>query len=536
MRNASTGALLSALLLLGFAGALPAMAEDEPLDPGAATAPASTTETGPKVQVNDFKVTGNTLLSDEELNAVLSTYKGQSLTLQGLRGVADKLTEAYNNKGYFTVRALLPEQNVAGGRVELNVLQNKLGKFSVDGDSAYSNEFIKWYFEPVLEQDYPTREQVERSVLLLNEFTGLKASTVLEAGSKPGTVDLTVSTSDNKATRFNIDYNNYGSRAVGFDRPGAGLEFGNLSGNGDSLVMRGLTTIASRGTTLGTFSYNIPLDNEGTKLSAMYSNAAFGVGGNLQILDIRGDANVYGAFVSHPFIRSARQNLDVQAGLMFQDINNSILGQTFARDRLRELILGMSTDWTDDTGRNFFSARMTQDLGTGLGGLVANEPLSSRQAGGGFNKWNLTFARVHRLDDQFFAVLQGQHQFAFAPLPTAEQFSLTGPVTVRGYRQAGYLGDGGFTVGAEFRYAPIIDDLEALQFAAFIDHGNAYLRRPAPGEIPNVSATGAGIGVRFRLWEGMSMRADLAWPVGTNALTTLGGSDPVPYLYFLQNF
>ncbi len=488
------------------------------------------------IKVNEFRVTGNTLLSEQEVSEVLAPYKGQQLNLTELKAVADKLTEAFNNKGYFTVRALVPQQSVANGLVEISVAENKIANFKVEGSSGYSDEFLKWYFEPVLEQEFPTRDQLERSVLLLNEFTGLKASTIVQAGQKPGTVDLALAVSDNKVTRFNVDYNNYGSAAVGFDRPGAGLELGNLSGNGDTLMIRGLTTIAPQGATVVSASYSIPVDNDGTKLSALYSNASFAVGGQLQVLDIRGDANVYGGFISHPIIRSASQNLDVQGGLMFQDINNSLLGTTFARDRLRELIFSINTDWSDNSGRNFLSTRVTQDLGTALGGLPANEPLSSRQAGGGFQKWNVTAARVHRLDDQLFAVFQGQHQFAFAPLPTAEQYSLTGPATVRGYRQAGFLGDGGYNIGAEFRYSPILDDLDALQLAAFIDHGNAYLKRSSPGELNNVSATGAGFGIRFRLWEGMNMRADLAWPVGNNPLTNLGGHDPVPYLYFINNF
>ena len=72
--------------------------------------------------------------------------------------------------------------------------------------------------------------------------------------------------------------------------------------------------------------------------------------------------------------------------------------------------------------------------------------------------------------------------------------------------------------------------------AAFLDHGSAYLKRPALGEIPNVSLTGAGVGVRLNLPEDTFLRADIGWAIGNNAVTNLVGKDPVTYLTFSKTF
>ncbi len=498
--------------------------------------PVAAQEGSPTVQVKDFKVSGNTLLSEDELQAVLAPSKGQALTFQGLRDLADRLTEAYNKKGYFTVRAFLPEQTVRDGTVSFVVTEAKKGNVDFEGNEGYSTDFLKWYMEPALEAEYLNKDDVERQILLINELMGIKSSTVLEAGEKAGTIDMTVRSEETPFQRFGVDYNNYGNLFTGYNRPGANLELANLTGNGDRLSLRGMRSIAERGVTLFTANYNLPVSNEGTTLSLMYSNAAFAVGRELQVLDLRGDANVYGAFLRHPFIRSSRANLDFNAGMMWQDINNSLLSQQISRDRLRGLILGVSGDWAEDDARNFFNVRMTQDVGTLLGGLSAGDPFSSRQAGGGYNAWNIDLARVQRLSDQSWMFLRGSHQFAFSPLPTAQQFGVGGIDSVRGYRQAGYLGDGGYSLSAEFRYAPLEDDVDFFQIAAFVDHAGAYLKRPFTGEIPHLSATGAGLGLRFKLSDNTILRADFGVPVGNNPLVDQGGRNIVPHIFFSNNF
>ena len=490
-----------------------------------------------QVTVEEFEIEGNTRLSQEALQGALSDLKGQSLTFDQLKGAADRLTDLYRKEGYFTIRAALPTQDISDGVVRFKIVESKLGKVSVQGNEYYSTEFLDWWLEPVRAQEFPERDVVQRQLLLLNEFPDLEVSSIVEASDQPNTVDLTLDVVDENPTHFTIDYNNFGSRFTGRDRIGATLDFGNLSGNGDRLTLRGLRSLASKGVTLGNLTYSVPVSNSGTKASLLLSNAAYGVGRELEILDIRGEAIVAGLFINHPVVRTPDWNLDFTGGFLYQNIEDLILDQTISLDHLRELVLGVSTDWADKHGRNYFNARMTQDLGTGFGGMNANDPLSSRQAGGGFHKWNLDLARIQSFNKNWFAIGRVSHQYATRILPTAEQFALGGIDSVRGYTQAAYLGDAGFNASAELRWQPIDgEDHNLLQLAAFIDHGTAYLKQPAPGEIPNVALTGAGVGVRLNLPQDTFIRADVGWALGSNAITRRVGKDPVTYLTFSKTF
>lgn len=490
-----------------------------------------------RVKVERFEFEGNTQVSSEKLGLVLADLRDHELTFEELKAAADRLTDLYRKEGYFTVRATVPAQDVKDGVVKFNIIESKLGKVSIQGNERYSSEFINWYLEPVTKDEYPDRHLLQRQLLLLNEFPELEVSSIVEAGEDPNSVDLVFDVVDDHPTHFSIDYNNFGSRFTGRDRIGATLDFGNLSGNGDRLVLRGLRSLASKGVTLGTLSYSVPVSNSGTKASLMLSNAAYGVGRELEILDIRGEAFVAGAFVTHPLVRTPDWNLDLTGGFLWQNIDDLILDQTISRDRLREVVVGVATDWSGHGGRNYFNARMTQDLGGALGGMSSNDPLSSRQAGGGFNKWNLDLARVQSFSSKWFGIARISHQFANRPLPTAEQYALGGIDTVRGYSQAAYLGDAGYNVSGEIRWQPIEgEDKDLLQLVGFIDHGSAYLKRPALGEIGNISLTGAGFGVRLNLPQETTIRADIGWALSDNALTDQVGKGPVTYLTFGKTF
>jgi len=198
-------------------------------------------------------------------------------------------------------------------------------------------------------------------------------------------------------------------------------------------------------------------------------------------------------------------------------------------------VLGVAGDWASGSGRNYGSLFLTQDFGSFLGGTDSDDPLASRQAGGGFTKLKLDLSRVQKINDFSYLIVRGAGQTAFSPLPYAEQFGLGGISTVRGYDQSAYLGDTGYNVSAEIRFAPIESNRQIFEVGAFIDHGAAALKNPVPGEISDASLTGAGVTVQLRLPAETFIRADLAWPLEDGPLNN-NDSGPVPYLIFSKRF
>lgn len=521
-----------ALWLLGSTLAQPVEPVQNPLDPQL------------QVKVERLEIEGNTALPSDEFRDIIEGYQGRLLSFEDIRRIADAIVTRYRENDYLTVSAYLPEQDLTDGTVKIRVVESKLGEITVEGAKHYSPEFIRWMFEPALSTGSPNglarRSEVQRQLLLLNDNLDLGVRAVIRESNKEGVVDMILQVQDQNPLHFGIDYNNLGARTTGEHRLGASFEWGDLSGRGDLLNLRyvesGLLNANVKGLDLFSVGYTAPLNNKGTYFDFNYANSAFVAGQELEILDIRGEADVFRAGVRHKLIRSTEANLELTGGFVYQDINNSILGQQFSRDRLRELTLGVSGDWASGAGRNYGSLFLTQDLGEVLGGLKKNEPLSSRGAGGGFTKLKLDLSRVQKLSDISYLVLRGSHQTAFQPLPYAEQFGLGGISSVRGFSQSSYLGDTGYTVSAEVRFSPIESNRSLFEVGAFIDHGGAAVKNPLVGELPSASLTGAGITMQFRLPQQTYIRADLAWPVAKSRGFVSDDNGPVPYLIFSKRF
>ncbi len=509
--------------------------------------PAVTSEPLPtveQVKVHKIQLKGNRALPTSEFEDLLAPWEGRVVTFDQIRRLSEEIVGRYREHDYLTVSTYLPEQDLTSGTLTIRVVEAQIGTVSVEGNRFYSDDYLRWMFEPALgeggDTDLPRNSAVQRQLLLMNDQRDLNVRSVLREGSKEGEVDVVLQVSDSRPLHFGIDYNNLGSRTTGEHRLGATFQWGNLSGRGDTLSLRyvnsGLLNADTDGVNLFMVGYQTPLNNVGTTFDLSYANSAFQVGQEFQVLDIRGRADVIRALVRHQLIRSVDANLVLEGGFIYQDIENRILGQALSEDRLREAIFGLSGDWGEGQARNYGSFRLTQDLGSALGGMSPGDPLSSRGAGGGFTKMNFDLSRVQGLSSSAYLVLRGTQQTAFAPLPYAEQYGLGGIGSVRGYSQSAYLGDSGYSLSAELRFAPLAEHRELFEIGGFIDHGGAYVKNPLPGELPNAHLTGAGVTMQFRLPEQTFIRADIGWPIGRRELGRNASRGPVPYLIFSKQF
>ena len=66
-----------------------------------------------KVQVKEFKFSGNTLYNDEQLAEVVAEFVGKELDFEGLNDAATKVRAFHRTRGYFLAQAYLPQQVTA---------------------------------------------------------------------------------------------------------------------------------------------------------------------------------------------------------------------------------------------------------------------------------------------------------------------------------------------------------------------------------------------------------------------------------------
>lgn len=456
----------------------------------------------PTVLVKKFRVTGNTVISTQKLESLIRPEEGKELTLDELREVAARITDYYGLQGYILARAYLPPQDVSEGIIEIAVLEGQVGDIEVTGNEKYSSGVITRALTRVKNRGVVHEGLLETAITDLNEYPGLNVRASLRPGAKRGFSDIILSAQERFPFSFLVDVDNYGSRFTGPWRYGTEIGFGNLTGFGDRLTLRGIKT--DDDLTYGRASFQVPVGGYGTKVGLSYVHAENGIGEELAALNIAGRLDIASLDIIQPILRTAAANFQFAGGFDYKELSTFVAGAQ-QKDDIRTFRLGFSGDYRDPfLGRTFYGFTWYQGT-TLFDGNKQNDPGASRTAPlgtpGNFSKWTLDLARLQSLVyGGSYLVLRGFGQMASQDLQQSEKYPIGGYYTVRGYPISEFSGDHGYAVTAEL-VVPVPYLREWVQVVGFIDHGGVFLVSPRrePPEAKFHFLTGAGGGLRITI-------------------------------------
>jgi len=472
---------------------------------------------GPRFIVNHIGFVGNSILPDKELSRIAKPYEKRRVTLDNLRELCLKIRDDYKSKGYILARAGVPPQKIKNGNVYLAISEGRFGRIRIRGTDRYSPQFIRKMFSPAVDVGVVRLDAVQRALLIMSEFPELQVRSFFEIGNKPGTTDLVLKVEDDSPWHVGFDYDNFGSDLVGRNRAGLSLWGGHLLTDGDQIYIHATHPFPGDSNPYYQGSYSIPVGRYGTQLHFGYSTATTTVGQELAILDIRGDAEVANATLTHPLKRTLRKTSDLALGFVTKDVMNFVFNDVLvSNDKLRMFTLGYSANWIGDSSRTVASAVVTQGLGAAFRGTENGSVLSSRpgsDAGNDFSKINLNLAHLAKLGDRHFLLFRSATQQTIDALAVPEQFAIGGPNSVRGFIQSEFLADYGYNLSGEYRYSVVDDDPFTLQTAVFVDGGSGTIKNPLLGEVVNRDLIGAGVGLRASHSDRVSARIDVGFPI-----------------------
>ena len=126
-----------------------------------------------KVTVKQFRISGNQIYSDAELQPTLKDSIGKELDFEGLTEAANNVRAYYRAKGYFLAQAYLPAQQIRDGVVEIAILEGRLGTIELKPDPAsrLRPDFARGILDQHLKEGDPITETgLERPLLLLSDL------------------------------------------------------------------------------------------------------------------------------------------------------------------------------------------------------------------------------------------------------------------------------------------------------------------------------------------------------------------------------
>jgi hemolysin activation/secretion protein len=471
--------------------------------------------------VKKIEVKGSTVFSQSELNSITQPFEGRNVTLEELTNVADAITQRYLNQGYITSRAVLVDQTITSGVVEIRVFEGGIEEIQVEGNERVSSQYIKNRVR--LATLNPLRQdQLEDQLILLRAdplFRNVEAS--LRPGTQFGQSTLVVRVSEANPFRTAFFVDNYSPPTVGSERFGIGLAYRNLTGLGDQIAAS-YSRSTTGGANLYDFSYRIPLNPKNGTLQLRAALNDYKITDpDFDNLDIEGESELYEISYRQPLIRSPRREFALSFGFTFQD------GQTFFFEDPTAFGIGPDEDGVSRTsvfkfGQDYitrdpkgaWTLRSVLSFGTGLLDATINpEPTPDSR----FFSWLGQVQRVQQLNNDNLLIVGLDLQLTPNSLLPSQQFVIGGGQSVRGYRQNARYGDNGLRFSIEDRITLQRNEAGAsiLQVAPFVDIGTVWNKSDNPNNdfLPDqrfLASLGFGV-----LWEPiprLNLRFDYGFP------------------------
>jgi hemolysin activation/secretion protein len=484
-------------------------------------APVSTAKE--KTLIKNITVIGVTLLSDREINRIITPYKNKELTMGDMQTVANLITDAYRQKGYITSRAYLPPQKIENALFEIRVLEGTMGDLQVKGNRFFRASLIKRKVS--LKKGQPFNYDTLRSDMVkINELPDRSSKAVLVPGKDPGTTDLVLEVKDRLPIHIGFDWDNFGSRYIDGQRYSVSFVDNNLTGFDDKLTFQYQMSQSSR-YYLKNIRYVLPLDNA-WDIGGYAMLSRVKLGREFADQDVRGKSQVYGAFINNYLINTEVLDFNLSFGFDYKNSINHQNGAVTSHDRLRIAKFGQDLDVTDNFGRTILTNEFAYGIPNIMGGSKTKDSEVSNGAGGKFLKDTMNFLRLQRMPFSSAILWKSQIQLSPYVLPSSEQFQIGGINNVRGYPPAEAVGDRGYSTTVEWSFPPYLfpknvkvplskaNFYDAFRVVAFYDWANSRLKKPAVAtDKKTQTLSSLGCGIRFNLPEDLSLRVEVAWPL-----------------------
>jgi len=459
------------------------------------TSPAATTATAPATQVDlaairvrEFRFTGNTVFSDAELRAALKDYVGEQLTFERIDDARRTITNLYIAKGYITSGAVLPEQSISDGVIWVHIVEGKLEKLSLSGNSGLKDDYFTDRLAKALRPPLQINAIKDQLELLQQDprLTSLQGR--LLPGSEPGMAVFDLKVQEARPYQVGLQFDNAGTPSTGAERLALVASHLNLTGVGDTISLRwgpasgGLENPEFAPANDIMFQYIRPIIGDTTKLMFFYAR------NDLSLLepplsDLGSDTITDSAAISvqQTLYRTPRDEFNLTLSLSRRDNHETLMGQNFSFSEgaidgwMNSTAIRASLDWTTRTDTWVLAARSTLSVGIDAFGATIHhdgEPDSR------FVSWLGELQHVWRITPLDATLLsRASVQLSDRHLLALEQFTLGGFDTVRGYPESTLLSDQAVLTSIELRKPlPLSIRGVSVEGALFSDFGYGWDR------------------------------------------------------------
>jgi hemolysin activation/secretion protein len=473
----------------------------------------------PKFDIDRFAVSGNTLLPEAEIERLVAPFTGKQKDFADIQRALEALENAYRNRGYGVVQVILPEQDITKGVVQFRILQPRIGRVNVEGNTHFDNANVRRSLPTVREGETPNSRDIARNLQLAGEHPIKQTNVLLRSGASEDQVDVNIRVTDDKPWRLVLTLDDTGTGDTGYLRSGIGFQHTNLFNRDHSLTAQYITspTHMSKVSIYG-LGYRIPYYrlNSSLDLIAGYSDVNSGTVQGL--FNVSGSGTIFGARWNTHLPKWGDVEQKVSLGFDYRAFKNEV---TLAG-------IGLVPDITIHPVSLTYSGvlRMAAAEASFYAGVSTNLPGGNDGQGNDFERSRAGASpryTIFRLGGAYTRALAGEWQARATlnvqhtgdSLIAGEQFGAGGPDSVRGYLLREVVNDRGYASQLEL-YTPNVapklglPDSYRARLLAFYDFGSVSRNNALPGEQTGKFIASTGLGLRVGYGKRASLRVDLA--------------------------
>lgn len=472
------------------------------------------------ILVRKVEVVGSTIFTPQEINPIVQPLEGRSVNLEELQKAADAITQLYLNKGYITSRAVLVNQVITDGVVQIRVIEGRLEKIQIEGTRRLNRDYVSSRVRLGIGKPLNSNKLEEQLRLLRIDPLFDKIDASLSAGSNLGESILTIRVDEAKSFKSVFSVDNYSPPSIAPERAGVFLRYRNLSGIGDEI-----TASYNFGVNFGDFdraasnvydfTYRVPLNpmNGTVQFRAAPNNNKLVNPAPIQpFSDIKGSLDFYEISYRQPLVRSLKEEFALSTAFAFQGSSGSFtfdgIGVNTEPSRTRVLKFGQDYTRRDTQGAWAIQSQFSFGLDI-FDATVSSQP--NGDGSGSFFSWLGQVQRVQQLGNDNLLIVQADIQLTPDDVPPFYEFFIGGGQSLRGFRQNARSGDNGYRLSLEGRI-PLLRNGERvpiLQLAPFVDLGQVWNKT---GNVNNPFLASAGLGLLWQPTRNFNIRVDYGIP------------------------
>ena len=474
-------------------------------------------EKNPSFNVFEFKVDGNTVLDKGNIEEAVYPFLGETKTIEDVEKARLALEKKYQDAGYLTVSVSIPQQEVDSGVVKLLVTEGTVERLRVTDSKYTSLAEVKSRVAEFGEGKVPHFPTAQQQLTTVNRGQNRQVTPVLRAGKSPGKVEVDLKVQDKLPLHGSLELNDKYSPNTTETRLNGSLRYENLWQKDHSIGLSfQLSPEDLNEVKVISGTYVIP------RMNGDYF-AAYGVISKSDIAAV-GDVNVIGngyiagARYIHPLPLLENYYHSLTAGVDYKDFKESVnlLGSDGFKTPISYLAFSLGYDGTYQTKDSQTQLNAALNIAPRGLGNKEQEFADKRflaMPNYAYIRADLKHTQKLPLDWSLSAKLSGQ--VANDPLISAEQFTIGGFDSVRGYLESSALGDNGLSGTLELRTPPLMKYIKTDLFKefyaySFVDAGYVSIYDPLPNQDKNSDLMSVGLGVKLKAAKGIFTNLDYA--------------------------